>query len=109
MDFDDEIMQIAIEDLTFRRRVDAGLMPPAEVKAYEAQLAERVERLDRKRGTEDVKYEQFRAAFEAGAGCGVLFKLRNAMHPKDPLKEAANEDLVNVECYSPRSTRTDST
>jgi hypothetical protein len=104
-DFDAIIQQIAETDLAVQAAVDAGLVPVPEAKAYEARRAELIAALDEARGTADVTYAQFRDAFDRGAGCQALFELRNRMHPKDPLKDAATEDLRSVECLSPRSDR----
>jgi hypothetical protein len=99
------IYLLAVEDLAFAAKVDAGLVDPAEVKAHQARMAEAVALLDEKQGTGDVTYERFRSAFDQGADCEALFVLRNAMHPKDPLKVDANDDLRSVGCHSPGSTR----
>ena len=85
--------------------IAAGRIGPAEAKAYEARRSEWVARLDEIRGTADVTYEQFRAAFDRGADCASLFDLHNRMHPKDPLKVAANEDLRSVGCSYRRAKR----
>jgi hypothetical protein len=61
--------------------------------------------LDEVRGSADVTYAQFRTALDESAGCRTLFELRNAMHPKDPLKADATSDLRAGGCLSPRSTR----
>lgn len=106
-DFDAVIRGLAMADLRFEAEVTAGLHAPAEVKAYEARRAETIARLDELRGTSDVTYAEFRAAFEAAAGCRLLIELKNGMHPKDPLKIAANEDLRSVQCHSRTSTRQD--
>lgn len=106
-DIDDVIRRMAEQDFLFDAKVEAGLVSPAEIKAYEAHRAEMIAELDRRQGTADVTYAQFRQAFDAGASCQTLFALKNAMHPKDVLKEAANEDLRRVKCFSPRATRQD--
>lgn len=104
-DFEPIIWQIVVDDLVFDEKVRKGEVAPAEVKAREAHRADLIAALDDARGTADVTYAQFRKAFDEGAGCQVLYELRNRMHPKDVLKEAANDDLRNVGCDSPRATR----
>lgn len=52
-----------------------------------------------------VTYDEFRAAFNRGASCPELFGLRNRMHPKDPLKPQANEDLRSIGCNTSQSSR----
>jgi hypothetical protein len=108
-DFDAIIQRIAVADLEFQAAVDAERVSAPAIKAYEARRAELIAALDEARGTADVTYAQFRDAFDQGASCHGLFELRNRMHPKDPLKVAATEDLRSVECLSPRSTRRDRT
>lgn len=105
-DFDTEIQAVAAEAYAYQEAYELGLVPEAKFKAYQARHAERLAELDQARGIPaDVTYAEFRSAFEAGAHCGRLFELKNAMHPKDPLKEAAIEDLRSVGCYSPRHER----
>ena len=84
---------------------DAGATSLAEHKAYQARRAELIDEIDAARGTQAVPYRAFRQAFEAGADCFALFELRNRMNPKDPLKEAANEDMRSVACYASGSRR----
>ncbi len=107
-DFAAEIRRLAAQDLVFQARVAAGEIGVPEQKAGEAWKAERVARLDAARGIADVSYSQFREAFEAGAECYLLTDLKDRMHPQDPLREAAVEDLRGVGCYSRMSRRTES-
>jgi hypothetical protein len=100
------IRRLAATDLTVQIASDAGQIAPAEVKAYEAHREELVATLDEIRGTSDVTYAQFRTALDLRAGCATLFELRNAMHPKDPLKADATSDLRGVGCLTPRSSGT---
>ncbi len=49
----------------------------------------------------------FTARLEAGADCGELFAIRNAIPPSSPYIPAINRDLRAVGCLSTVSTRTD--
>jgi hypothetical protein len=103
-DADAIIRQIARADLAYQAAVDAGLVPTPEARAYGARRAGLIAALDEARGAADLTFAQFRDAFDRGVSCQALFNLRNRMHPKDPLKVAAAEDLRSVGCLSPRST-----
>jgi hypothetical protein len=104
-EYSDVIQQLAALDWSFDALVQAGAVSASEEKAYQAKRSEVIAELDGLRGTVDATYQDFRAALEGGAGCRTLFEIRNRMHPKDELKEAANEDLRGVGCYSPRHER----
>lgn len=104
-DFNDPIVQQAARDMVFDALAAADLVAPPERKAYEAHRSEFVDKMDEERGTAAVRYEEFRTAFEAGAGCEELMGLTSGMHPKDPLRDAAIEDLRSVGCYSRKSVR----
>ena len=99
------VARLTQERLAFELRQIAGLTDAAEDKAFAAKQAQAISEFDERHGLSDVSYEDFRAAFDAGMGCEELFVLRNAMHPKDPLKIAANDDLRSVECFHINGTR----
>lgn len=102
---DDEIRRMAVEDFAVEAAADAGLLGQAEVKALRARHAERVADLDTEQGTAAITYQRFHEAHDQGADCRELVELRNGMHPKDPLRNAAVQDLRAVGCYSTSSTR----
>lgn len=105
--WDPIINQLAALDWLADAANDAGLVASPERKAYLARRDELIARIDDLRGTADATYATFRRAFEAGADCATLRSIRNAMHPKDPLKEAANADMREVGCVGPNSVRSD--
>ena len=49
----------------------------------------------------------FQDRLGAGATCGELFGIRNAVDPKSPLIDRMNQDLRAIGCYSVSSVRTD--
>ncbi|HMM96720.1 hypothetical protein [Phycicoccus sp.] len=107
-DFESLIRDLAATDLLHRAAVARGEVSVVEAKVYEARMVEVLQHLDRLQGVgPDATYSQFRRAFEQGLGCRALFEIRNRMSPKDPLREAANEDLRSAGCYSPTSRRSD--
>jgi hypothetical protein len=99
------IRKIVARDFAYEAMWQAGEVSEAKFKAYQAKRAELIRSLDEARGTTDVTYEEFRAAFDDGAACDVLVELKNGMHPKDPLKGDAVKDLRSVGCYSSSSKR----
>lgn len=103
-EFESIIRQIAAMDLGYEA-MKAGGIPKADFKAYQAERAELIEALDEARGTRDATYKEFRDAFDCGAECDVLVGLKNGMHPKDPLRNDAIQDLRSVECYLATSKR----
>jgi hypothetical protein len=52
-------------------------------------------------------YDAFREAFDAGAPCADLFRIRNEADPKDPDINRMNEDLGSIGCFSNESIRQD--
>ena len=92
-------------DLIYDAMRDAGSVPEAEYKAYQAKRAELIQALDEEQGTTDVTYAEFRMAFDDGAACDVLVALKNGMDPKDPLRNDAVKDLRSVGCFSRSSER----
>lgn len=102
---DSIIDTLALEGYLEEAALAMGTLATADARASAARRNELVEALDAAQGLDNVTYSRFRAAFEAGADCGVLFEMRNAMKPADPLREAANSDLRSVGCYMATSTR----
>lgn len=54
----------------------------------------------------DSSQDSFQHAFNAGASCETLFKIRNDTDPKAPGRSRMNEMLGSVGCLSPSSKRT---
>jgi hypothetical protein len=50
-------------------------------------------------------YSEFRKAYERGADCPELFRIRNQMDPKSKDKERANADMRLVGCYHDQAKR----
>lgn len=53
----------------------------------------------------ETSYSDFVAAFNSGADCPELFRIRNDMNPKDPNHDGINEALRSVGCNYISDTR----
>ena len=50
-------------------------------------------------------YAAFKEAYDTGADCPELFRLRNRLDPKAEEKTRANEMLRSIECYHDEARR----